>query len=202
MVVKSEKQMNHILIELMSELTPLSESEKMDIESSFPIEAYEKGTFLTREGQIVSNAYYVIEGFVREYELVDGEEKTTAFYSEGQSAINFNCIANQVPSKINFVCGERTTVAILNAEKEKELYRKHPRFETFCRTGMEKMMGVKQNQLTELITLKPEKRYEKLQQESPQLLNRVPQYQIASYLGVTPEALSRIRNRIANKLSD
>ena len=60
---------------------------------------------------------------------------------------------------------------------------------------MEEMMGNKQQELTELITLKPEKRYEKLQQERPDLLNRVPQYQIASYLGIKPETLSRIRKR-------
>lgn len=194
--------MKHILVELMAELTPLSENEKMDIESSFPIKTFEKGALLMREGQIAKNAYYIIKGLVREYELVDGEEKTTAFYTEGQSAINFNSLANQTPSKLNFVCGERTTLAVLNSEKEKELYKKHPRFETFCRTGMEEMMGAKQNQLTEFITLKLEKRYEKLQRERPGLINRVPQYQIASYLGVTPEALSRMRSRLANKLSE
>ncbi len=187
--------MNHILVEIMSNLTPLSENEKADIESSFPIETYEKGKFLMREGQIARNAYYVITGCIREYELVDGEEKTKAFYTEGQSAINFNSIANQSLSKVNFVCAEQTTVAILNSEKEKELYEKYPRFETFCRTGMEEMMGAKQNLLSELITMKPEKRYEKLQQERPELLNRVPQYQIASYLGIKPETLSRIRKR-------
>lgn len=186
----------------MSQLTPLSENEKMDIESNFPIETYEKGTFLIREGQIARNAYYVIKGVVREYKLVDGEEKTTAFYLEGKSAINFNSLANQTPSKVNFVCGEQTTLAVVNSEKEKELYNKHPRFETFCRKGMEEMMGVKQSQLTETITLKPEKRYEKLQCERPELLNRVPQYQIASYLGISPEALSRIRNRLTDKLSE
>ena len=190
--------MNHILVRLMSELTPLSENEKMDIESSFPIETYEKGTLLLREGQIASNAYYVIQGFIREYQIVDGEEKTTAFYFESQSAVNFNSLANQTPSKSNFVCGERTILAVLNAKKEKELYKKYPRFEAFCRTGMEKMIGVKHDQLSELIILKPEKRYKKLQQESPHLLKRVPQHQIASYLGITPEALSRIRNRIAH----
>ena len=194
--------MKHILVELMAELTPLSENEKMDIESSFPIKTFEKGALLMREGQIAKNAYYIIKGLVREYELVDGEEKTTAFYTEGQSAINFNSLANQTPSKLNLVCGERTTLAVLNSEKEKELYKKHPRFETFCRTGMEEMMGAKQNQLTEFITLKLEKRYEKLQRERPGLINRVPQYQIASYLGVTPEALSRMRSRLANKLSE
>lgn len=193
--------MNHILVEIMSKLTQLSENEKMDIEHSFPIKTYEKGALLMREGQIARNAYYVIQGIVREYELVGGEEKTTAFYSEGQSAINFNSIVNEAPSKVNFVCGEQTTVAVLNSEKEKELYKKHPRFETFCRKGMEQMMGVKQSQLAEIITLKPEKRYEKLQQERPELLNRVPQYQVASYLGISPEALSRIRSRLTNKLS-
>ena len=191
--------MNHILIELMSQLTTLSENEKLDIENSFPIKTYEKGTFLIREGELVKNAFYVIQGFIREYEIVDGDEKTTAFYSENQSAINFNSLTNHTPSKINFVCGERTIVAVINAEKEKKLYKKYPRFETFCRIGMEKMMGVKETQLTESIILKPEKRYEKMQQENPKLLNRVPQYQIASYLGITPEALSRIRYRIANK---
>ena len=194
--------MNHILVKLIGKLTPLSKNEKMNIENSFPIETFDKGTFLIQEGQIARNAYYVIHGFIREYELVEGEEKTTAFYSEGQSAINFNSIANNTLSKVNFICGERTTVAVLNAEKEKELYKKHPRFETFCRTGMEEMMGNKQQELTEIIKLKPEKRYEKLQKERPKLLDRVPQYQIASYLGITPEALSRIRNRLVKKVSN
>ena len=148
-----------------------------------------------REGQIARNAYYVISGCIREYELVDGEEKTTAFYTEGRSAINFNSLSQQVPSKVYFICSEPTTVAILNTDKEKELYLKHPRFETFCRIGIEQMIGAKHSQLNEFITMKPRERYEKLQQERPDLLNRVPQYQIASYLGIKPETLSRIRKR-------
>lgn len=118
---------------------------------------------------------------------------------EEDSVINFESITSQSPSKVNFVCEEDTTVATLNADKEKELYAKHPRFESFCRTGVEQMMGGKQEQLTEFITLKPEQRYMKLQQERPRLINRVPQYQIASYLGIKPETLSRIRKRLVEK---
>lgn len=188
--------MTHILIKLLSELTPLSEKEKFDIESSFPIESFEKGTFLLREGQVARNAYYIISGCVREYEINDGEEKTTAFYTENQSAVNFNSIAKQAPSEVNYICMEKTTLAILNAEKENKLYEKHPRFETFCRSGMEQMMGSQQEELIQTIVLKPEQRYKKLQQERPDLLNRVPQHQIASYLGIKPESLSRIRKRI------
>ena len=188
--------MKHILVELMSQLTSISEEERVAIENSFAIKTFEKGTYLMREGQIVKNAYYVIKGCIREYQLMHGEEKTTAFYTENQSAVNFNSMTTQTPSKINFVCAESTTVAILNAEKEKALYKKHPRFETFCRVGVEQMMGVKHEKMTELITLKPEQRYKKLLEENPDLINRVPQYQIASYLGVKPETLSRIRRKI------
>lgn len=191
--------MNHILVELMSQHTSLNEEEKKDIKNYFPIETYKKGTFMLREGQIARNAYYIVDGCIREYKLIEGEEKTTAFYTENQSVINFNSLVNQNPSRVNFVCTEQTTVATLNNEKEKEFYKKHPRFETFCRTGMEQMMGDKQEQLAKIITMKPEKRYEILQEEQPYLLNRVPQYQIASFLGITPEALSRIRKRLVKK---
>ncbi|MCI4671905.1 MAG: Crp/Fnr family transcriptional regulator [Bacteroidia bacterium] len=188
--------MMHILVELMSELTPLSEEEKLEIEQSFPIREFEKDSFLLREGQVARAAYYVIEGCIREYEIIDGEEKTTAFYTEKQSAVNFNSLANKVPSRKFFVCNESTRLAVLDSEKEQELYKKYPRFESFCRTGMEKMLGEKQAQLGEYISLKPEQRYLKLQAERPELINRVPQYQIASYIGIKPETLSRIRKRL------
>lgn len=191
--------MKHILVEILSSLTTISEDEALDIEQSFPVKTYDKGTYLLKEGQIAKSAYFVVEGCIREYELRDGIEKTTGFFTENQSAANFQSLAGKVPSKQNFVCAEKTTVAVLNSEKEQELYRKHPRFETFCRTGMEKMMGDKHNELAEFISLKPEERYLKLQEDRPELINRVPQYQIASYLGIKPETLSRIRKRLIKK---
>lgn len=187
--------MKHILVEMMSRLTSLTEEEELAIENSIPIKTFTKGTYLLKQGQVAIESYFIIEGCIREYELIGGEEKTTAFFTEHQSVANFNSLVNKIPSKQNFICSEATTVAILNEEKEKKLYRKFPRFETFCRTGMEKMMGEKQEELTEFITLKPEQQYLKLQTERPDLLHRVPQYQIASYLGIEPETLSRIRKR-------
>jgi CRP-like cAMP-binding protein len=178
---------NHILVTLMQQLTPLTKEEALDIEESFPIKTVTKGTFLLKEGTISKEAYYIIKGCIRAYKLQEGEEKTTSFFTENQSVINFNSITNNIASTINFICEEETTIAILNAEKEKALYLKHPRFETFCRNGVEKMMGEKQEQQIEYISLKP---------ENPNLINRVPQYQIASYLGIKPETLSRIRARL------
>jgi len=193
--------MKNLFVEMMSQLTSLTAEEARDIEQSFQIKTYTKDSFLVKEGQLVNNGYHVIEGCVREYKLVDGEEKTTAFYTEKfPNATNFNSLINKTPSTLNFICVEDTTVGVFNEQKEKALYKKHPRFESFCRSGLEQMMGAKQEQLSEFITLKPEQRYEKLQKERPELINRVPQYQIASYLGIQPETLSRIRVRLVNKL--
>ncbi len=188
--------MKHILVEILSQMTPLTQEEENSIENSFPIKTYPSGTFLLKEGQVARDAYYVIKGCVREYEQLDGEENTTGFFTENMSLANFQSMASGAPSRKFFVCNEETTVAIVNSEKEEELYKKHPRFESFCRAGMEQMLGEKQDQLAEMISLKPEQRYLKLQSERPDLLNRVPQYQIASYLGISPETLSRIRKRM------
>jgi CRP-like cAMP-binding protein len=183
----------------MSQLTSLTEEESKSISDSFPIKKYDKGQLLLKEGMVAINAYYVIEGCIREYELADGEEKTTAFYTENHSAINFNSQVNKVPSSKYFECTEATTVAILNGEKEKSLYRKHPRFEAFCREGIEQMMGAQQEALSNFIVSSPKERYLHLMKERPGLINRVPQYQIATYLGIKPETLSRIRRKIASE---
>ena len=191
--------MENILVKLMSELTPLTEEEKFDIEESFPIKTFLKGSFLLKEGRIAKDAYYVIEGLIREYELLDGEEKTTAFYAEGQAAANFHSIASGTPSKRYFLCEEDTTVAIVNTDKEQKLYKKYPRFESYCRKGMEEMLGAELEEITDFVSMKPEERYLNFITNRPGLINRVPQYHIASYLGIKPETLSRIRKRVVTK---
>jgi len=190
--------MDHILVQFMSQLTTLTADEQLSIKESFPIKTFEKGHLLLKEGAIAHNAFFVIKGCIREYELSDGEELTTAFYTENDSAINFYSQVNKVPSTKYFECTESTTVAILNGEKEKALYTKHPRFESFCREGMEQMMGAQQAATSKFIVSGPKERYLQLVRERPKLINRVPQYQIASFLGIKPETLSRIRKKIAS----
>ncbi len=191
--------MEHILVQIMSEMTQLTTDEALMIEKSFPIETYTKGTYLLKEGQIAKDSYFVVKGCIRSYELCDGEEITLDFYTENQSAANFNSLTNSTPSTLHLVCSEETTVAICNDEKEKLLYEKFPRFETFCREGMEQMMGKQQEEISKFRNLTPKERYQNLLQERPDLIHRVPQYQLASYLGIKPETLSRIRKRITQK---
>jgi len=139
----------------------------------------------------------VIQGCIRKYSIEDGEEKTIDFYTEFQSAVNFDSLSNSTPSKYYFTCTEDSIIAIVNSKKETELYKKFPHFGEVCRVEMEKMLGASQEKLSVFKNSTPKERYVNLLKERPSLLNRVPQYQLASYLGVKPETLSRIRKRIS-----
>lgn len=191
--------MPHILVQIMSQMTSLSEEEEAAIEACFPLQDFPSGAYLLREGQVAHEGYYVVKGCIRAFELIDGEEKTTVFFTEGYSAVDFQSQATGKPSSQNFVCQEDSTVAIVNQEKEQQLYEQFPRFEAFCRSGMEEMMGNQQAQMARFIIMSPKERYLNLLQARPELIRRVPQYQLASFLGVKPETLSRIRRRIATE---
>ncbi len=191
--------MENTLVEMMSSFIELTDEEKQGILDAFPIKTYTKGTNLLKEGQISADAFFIIKGCLRKYSIQDGEERTTEFYTEFQSAVNFDSISNGSPSKYYFTCAEDTEVAIINSEKESALYKKFPRFGEVCRVEMEKMLGASQEELTTFKNSTPKERYLHLLKERPDLINRVPQYQLASYLSVKPETLSRIRSRISLK---
>jgi len=190
--------MKNTLVELMSNFIELTDAEKESILEAMPIKSMQKGSDLLKQGQIAEDAFLVIKGCVRQYSITeDGEENTTGFYTEMQSAVNFESMANQLPSKYYLSCSEDTTVAVLNAEKENMLYKKHPRFAEVCRVEMEKMLGAEQGKLSDFMSSTPKERYLNVLQHRPDLIKRVPHYQLASYLGIKPESLSRIRKRVA-----
>ncbi len=190
--------MENTLVEMMSSFIDLNDEEKQGILEAFPIKTYTKETDLLKEGQIAKDAFLVIKGCIRKYSIEEGEEKTTDFYTEYQSAVNFESMSNSSPSKYYFTCTEDSTIAIMNSEKENALYKKFPRFGEVCRVEMEKMLGASQEELSTFIKSTPKERYLNLLKERPDLVQRVPQYQLASYLGIKPETLSRIRKRISN----
>jgi plasmid maintenance system antidote protein VapI len=106
-------------------------------------------------------------------------------------------MAKSTPSKYYFEVTEASTLAVINSQKETELHQKFPRFGEVCRVEMEKMLGASQEALATYINQSPKERYLNLLKERPTLIQRVPQYQLASYLGIKPETLSRIRKRIS-----
>lgn len=191
--------MENDIVKLISRFLTLTEEESTAFVECIPIESFEKGTILLKEGQVSRESYFVIQGCVRKYYLIEGDERTTAFYIEDESVASLQSYKNRTPANHYFECVEDCRLAVLSYDKEQELFQRVPKYESLCRMSMEEDFGAQQEALAKFMTSSPEQRYNNLLESRPDLLQRVPQYHLASYLGVKPESLSRIRKRISNK---
>lgn len=166
------------------------------------IECVERGTILLKEGQVNDKCHFLLKGCVREYVVKDGDEKTTGFYTEGQALDPFSPPVNPPPSKYNLVCVEDCVFAVSKSTLVEEMIRLIPRLETLIVEEVQRNGSRAQDEISRFITSSPEERYLHLLENRPDLLNRIPQHQIASYIGVTAESLSRIRKRMTARVSN
>lgn len=178
---------------------PISQEEIEAIVETMTIKQYKKGTVLLKEGQISTEVYFVLDGCVRQYYLVDGEEKTNNFFTEEQWVISMNSFGQNKPSNHYLDCSMESSLVVGNRENEENLYKRFPKLETVSRKVMEKVFAEQQEMLSSYTTDTAEQRYLKLLKSRPDLFQKIPQYQIASYVGVKPESLSRIRKRLLQK---
>jgi len=190
--------MQDLLFDFISKYVSLTEDEKNIIISLNTFRTIKKGTILLREGQNSNESYFVLKGCIRTYYMIDGVEKTTAFYTE-MDALTPPCVINKAPSEYYISCIEDSIITISTPEMEVEIFNKFPKFESMCRVLSEELLAKEQINFDEFKTSSPEQRYLNLLQSRPDLIQRVPQHQLASYLGIKPESLSRLRARILEK---
>lgn len=190
--------MQQILFDFLTKYVPLTEDEKNAIVSLDIFRSVKKGTILLEEGQNTKESFFVLKGCIRKYYILDGEEKTTAFYTE-MEGLTPHCVVSQTPSEYYVSCIEDSILIVSNADMESEVNGKFPKFETLCRILSEERLGKQQIDFDAFKTSSPEQRYLNLLQSQPDLIQRVPQHQLASYLGIKPQSLSRLRARIIEK---
>lgn len=191
--------MDNKFVAYFSKISPLTPEEAEGITSSMRTKSFKKGEYLIKEGQISTSTFFILEGCVREYVVTNGEEKTTNFITEEQWAISLNNFSPDSPAAHNWICMEDTTVVVGDEQQAQDLFKRFPRFETISRTILEAAFAEQKAALASYYTDSPEQRYLKLMESRPSLLQRIPQYHLASYIGVKPESLSRIKKRIASE---
>jgi CRP-like cAMP-binding protein len=194
----NSKAMKNILFDFLSKYVSLTEEEKDAIVSLDIFRSVKKGTTLLKEGQRSKESYFVLKGCIRSYYVLDGEEKTTAFYTE-MEVLTPPCVVSKTPSEYYVSCIEDTILIVSNSDMEVEVNSKFPKFEIICRMLSEELLAKQRMDFDEFKTSSPEQRYLNLIQKRPDLIQRVPQHQLASYLGIKPQSLSRLRARIFEK---
>jgi CRP-like cAMP-binding protein len=189
------KEMKNEFRAFISNFPFLNAEETEIIVENTIIREFKKGYILLEEGTISKECYAIIKGSVREYYIKDGLEKTTAFFTEGQSVNSFSSYTNEVPSKHFLECAENCLLTVGNQSLVDQMCERLPRLNEFIKSEVEKDAGALQERMASFMISSPEERFLDLMENNPSLMNRFPQHQIASYLGVTPESLSRIKKR-------
>lgn len=190
--------MQNLLFDFISKYVSLTEDEKNAIISLNIFRTIRKGATLLKEGQKSNEGYFVLKGCIRTFYIIDGEEKTTAFYTE-MEGLTPHCVINKAPSEYYISCVEDSILTVANPEMEVEIFNKFPKFESLCRVLSEELLAKQQINFDEFKTSSPEQRYLNLLRKRPDLIQRVPQHQLASYLGIKPQSLSRLRARVIEK---
>ena len=190
--------MENSLFDFMSKYISLTEEEKNVLLSLDLFRSVKKGTVLLKEGQKSKDSYFVLKGCIRTYYMIEGEEKTTAFYTELEP-LTPNCVVSKGPSEYYVSCLEDCILVVADSDTGEEINSKFPKFDMMCRILSEELLAKQQLDFDEFKTSSPEQRYLNLLQKRPDLIQRVPQHQLASFLGIQPQSLSRLRARISEK---
>ena len=158
---------------------------------------FEKNDYLVRAGDVVDNFYFINKGLVRFFYCTqDGKEFNKHFAMENGFAGSFHSLILQAPCPFFIQILEKTETIVLPNRVLNEFYNRHACWERLGRKMAENLVLVKEAREKELLLDSLEIRYQRFLKEFPGLVDRIPQYHIASFLGVTDVALSRIRKKI------
>ncbi|HMR82678.1 MAG TPA: cyclic nucleotide-binding domain-containing protein, partial [Niabella sp.] len=124
--------MENILFDFLAKYITLTDEEKNAIVSLDVFRTVKKGTVLLKEGQRSDLGYFVMKGCLRTYYIIDGDEKTTAFYTE-MEGITPHCVLSKAPSEYYICCVEDSIIVVSDSSKEAAIFDQFPKFETLCR---------------------------------------------------------------------
>lgn len=159
-----------------------------------------KKTLLLQPGEVCQFEAYVNKGCLRTYYInEDGAEIVLQFAVEDWWISDIQSFHTQQPGRLFIETLENCELFILNPETKEQLLREIPAFERFFRLLVQRHLSSLQNRIISTLSLNAENKFRLFAQQYPTILHRVPQFHIASYLGMTPEFLSKVRSRLSKK---
>lgn len=184
----------------LAEKMDLSESDWAVIESVCIIKKLKKHQFLLQEGDVWRYHAFVCKGCLRRYSIdAKGIEHIIQFSIENWWAGDRDSLMNKTPSKYNIDAVEDTIVLVIRNEDFDRLCQQLPAFNNLINQILFRSFNASQERINATISLTAEEKYLHFIQKFPALANRIPRLMIASYLGITPETLSRVKSNLSKK---
>ena len=186
------------LVEYFNHLVPLTEEESDLVHAKFRPHHFLKKQFALQHGNVCKHLDFVVRGCLRLYKVGDdGAIHILQFATENHWIIDVKSFHKKMKSNLEIDSIEDTEVLRINYDDLIDLYIKAPKFDRIFRVLLENHFMQQQERIGQLFSSTAEERYQSFLETYPHLQNRISQTQIAAYLGITPEFLSRIRGRIA-----
>jgi len=183
------------LLEYFDRLFPLNKEEKELVREKFHTRLYRKKQFLLQEGDVCTHIHFVVRGCLRSYKIDEkGNTHILQFATENNWINDLGSFHGERPSLLNIDALEDTMVLQISRNDLISIYNEAPKFHRIFRVLIENAFIRLQERLLQNISSTAEERYQSFLELYPHLVNRLSQVQVAAFLGVTPEFLSRLRN--------
>ncbi|GAB4028193.1 Crp/Fnr family transcriptional regulator [Spirosoma koreense] len=187
------------LLQAIRQWVTVSQSEEAIISGLFEPRLIRANDFFLQAGDVCRHVGFVVQGFLRYYILDDGSEHTYDFSAEQSFTCNYESFLTHTPSTRFIQAVEDTTLFVIHYENLQRLYERLHEGQKLGRLIAEQLFVMMLQKLTSFYTETAEERYETFLRTFPDLQERMPQYIVASYLGIKPQSLSRIRALRAGK---
>ena len=179
---------------------PLTDIEQNLIDTYFEVKKIKKKQFLLQDGTVCNFIGFIAHGTIRHFHIKDGTEKTCDISFENSWVTDFQSFNHNTSCIMNLQAMEDTNLFVIRKDNLYKLYIECNKYETIGRLMAEQVALRATEIAMSLSSDKPEERFQNLLKKQPDLFQRVPQKYIANFLGVSPESLSRIKNRVLQKL--
>ena len=188
------------ILENISRIVTLTPQEQALFLSNVETKNYKAKTILLNAGEICKHSYFVNSGLLRSFNINDNiVEHVLQFACEGWWIGDMYSLLSQKPGNLFIEVMEDSEVVLLPKENQEKLYTEIPKLERFFRILTENSLVSNQERLMNNLSLTAEERFEKFCKKYPTLIQKVPQKQIASYIGVTPEFFSKMKSKLLKK---
>ncbi|CAN5332022.1 Crp/Fnr family transcriptional regulator [soil metagenome] len=183
--------------EYIARFSPYTDEEMRLFLKSLKKKKVPKGSYLLEAGQVCDYVAFINKGHFRTLTLVNNEELTYNFFFDGNFITDYPSFISRQPSLESHQALEDAEVLMLSYDDMQMIYKKVPVWERFGRLIAEFIiLGIGERDRS-MLFLSPEEQYLNLMKTRPKVIANIPQHYIASYLGIQPESLSRIRKRLA-----